>query len=858
MTVWAQNSGIEVRHLSDITSIGQTSINDIYQDENGCMWFATREGVLRYNGISVETILPQEGDQSALRSPIVTVMSGDRNGHVFFGAGQIHTYDIKLKQVSCCWPHLFNTLTCGNGLLYIANAPYIIAYSINSNQADTIALLNTMGKNEVNRLEYHENKLYIGTSHGDVFVLKLDTLELYLLCSLGSCVSVIKEDERGRVWIGTWQKGLFCVVGQQVKSIPSPCSFVRDLLFYPDHSLWIGTMQGLYRMWEDGSLDLIHGPDRRYCLTNQSVWRIYSDQENTIWIGTYFGGVDYINPLGEVYPYFPLPLIDGYTPIINSVVPINETEYFLCSEGDGLLYYNIRTKECQQFITPQTSNIKSSYYDAGQHCIYLGLHMNGLCSFDIKTKTFTHYPLPYDQVGQNHVLRDILPIEEDLLCGTYFGVWRFSTKTKTFTSLSDSLNHLLPLVCDLKMDKHYCLWVVGNGVCRYDMRTGQIESHLTEALQTTEHVCVVGDKIYFGTSGYGVWESGIDKLEPRLVEGIKNKFVHNMLLLPNGNLLIISTDGVALYNPAREHVDAYSYAHGMPLHSLYNGACSLLPDGTIMLVGMDGITFFPMNGLPTTTSKPHIVFDNIRVNDHVVIADSVITLSPHSMMTMDICTDLYYNRPNLRYSLSSWNKRWIDIEQETSTIRLLNLPVGKHVLYVQALTSDNKQVLSSRNIYIRQRPPFYFSKVAIVLYLLLVLGGGIVGVHYLKQYYQRKVEYNLQQQMLRHKDALERISYYINENAHNDQFNVEMIVDHVGVSRTKLFAIVKASTGLTPNELILQTRMKKAVEMLLNKENPTTIAEIGYQVGFSSPKYFAKCFKDYYQMSPSEYRKLNH
>lgn len=76
----------------------------------------------------------------------------------------------------------------------------------------------------------------------------------------------------------------------------------------------------------------------------------------------------------------------------------------------------------------------------------------------------------------------------------------------------------------------------------------------------------------------------------------------------------------------------------------------------------------------------------------------------------------------------------------------------------------------------------------------------------------------------------------------------------LGIGRTRLFNKIKVITGLTPNEYILQLKMKKSL-VLLSGDDSLTIAEIAYRLGFSNPAYFSKCFKKQFGMTPQEYRK---
>lgn len=104
------------------------------------------------------------------------------------------------------------------------------------------------------------------------------------------------------------------------------------------------------------------------------------------------------------------------------------------------------------------------------------------------------------------------------------------------------------------------------------------------------------------------------------------------------------------------------------------------------------------------------------------------------------------------------------------------------------------------------------------------------------------------------KAVLDRAMKIIERYLDNTEFNINMFAREMGIARTNLFAKIKAITGQTPNEFISTIRLKKAAILL--KNNPElSISEISDRVGFNSSRYFSKCFKDQYHISPVSYRK---
>ena len=104
------------------------------------------------------------------------------------------------------------------------------------------------------------------------------------------------------------------------------------------------------------------------------------------------------------------------------------------------------------------------------------------------------------------------------------------------------------------------------------------------------------------------------------------------------------------------------------------------------------------------------------------------------------------------------------------------------------------------------------------------------------------------------KEMLDRAMAIIERHLDNTDFNVNIFAREMGMARTNLFTKLKAVTGQTPNDFILSIRLKKGAVMLRN--NPElNITEISDRIGFSSSRYFSKCFKEIYHVSPLAYRK---
>ena len=99
------------------------------------------------------------------------------------------------------------------------------------------------------------------------------------------------------------------------------------------------------------------------------------------------------------------------------------------------------------------------------------------------------------------------------------------------------------------------------------------------------------------------------------------------------------------------------------------------------------------------------------------------------------------------------------------------------------------------------------------------------------------------------KGFLEKLHRLIEERLSDPDLSVEELGEQIGLSRVQLYRKTKALCGYSPNELLRIARLKKAASLLASTEK--TISEITYEVGFSSPSYFTKCYKEYFGENPT-------
>lgn len=170
------------------------------------------------------------------------------------------------------------------------------------------------------------------------------------------------------------------------------------------------------------------------------------------------------------------------------------------------------------------------------------------------------------------------------------------------------------------------------------------------------------------------------------------------------------------------------------------------------------------------------------------------------------------------------------------------------VILLTALTGEENQMKglgTGANDYITK--PFNFEVLNAKIKNLLVLNNT------LKNTYTKQIKVLTPEVKFESDDEklLNKIMLYLEENLTNPQLSVEELSKHVGMSRSSLYGKLLELTGQTPVQYIRSVKLDKAAILL--EKSDMNVAQIAYSVGFSTPNYFAKSFREKFNMLPSEY-----
>lgn len=271
--------------------LSQLTVMKMYQDELGGMWFATREGLNRYNGSSMEVFRPIPNDSNSLGESLILYVCGDKSGHVFIHTQNgVNEYDLRSSKMKLIRKSSIDAISYGKNNLWIAEKNKIYAYK-NGELTLFCELPSNMSIRKIYQTK--DERILLGTLSLGVFVID-KTKKIRSFLPACSRVSDILEDSKQNIWITTWQKGLYKIEKngnvinyKQKNDFFNNCissNFVRSVCEDNNGFIWIGTTNGLDRL--DVSKDEFkHYGSGAYSfkeLSNESVWALLKDDQGTI------------------------------------------------------------------------------------------------------------------------------------------------------------------------------------------------------------------------------------------------------------------------------------------------------------------------------------------------------------------------------------------------------------------------------------------------------------------------------------------------------------------------------------------------------------------------------------------------
>lgn len=497
MILFAASNDLCFRHFSVEDGLSSNSVRALMQDKYGFLWIGTDEGLNRYDGTTVKLYrLKDRGANEAISSLYSTL------NKIWIGTDEgIYIYDYETEDIM---PFVLATSknihieTNTNhivedkdkNLWFTTVGQGIFKYNTITNHLEQYEFKNANGL-MASVLVDSENQIWAITNWGNSGLFKLNKAEnkfetfplSYESGKHDSNALVMLEDSEHTLWLGTWECGLQKIDKYSGKATTylhptdgKGATHIHSIMEYAPHQLLIGSDDGLLlfnTITEEYQL-FTEDETNPHSLSNRFVYPIIKDHEGGIWIGTYYGGVNYISPNTGQFESF---VHSRFSNSVNGTVigrfcEDSNGDVWIASDDGGLNRFSPKNRKFSHYLPLEGKN-SLSYHNVHALCmdddnLWIGTYTGGVNVLNLQTGTFKTYsayqdnPASLDGTSSYAIFKDR---KERIWITSMSGVNLYNREKDNFTRIKD----LDALTIDIDQDTKGNLWfsTQGKGLFKY-------------------------------------------------------------------------------------------------------------------------------------------------------------------------------------------------------------------------------------------------------------------------------------------------------------------------------------------------------------------------------------------------------
>ncbi|MEA5126854.1 MAG: two-component regulator propeller domain-containing protein [Proteiniphilum sp.] len=661
--------GLDFNILSTSDGFPTNEIQKVFQDREGFIWFATRNGLCKYDGYQITVYNSNQLKLPALTNNNIHSLADDNQGNLWVGtysginrfnkrAGKFEPVEIRNttnKVVSCI-------LVTKNNEVWIGLDDGLFSYDPREN-AFTHHSLRKIGDRAITAsiksiVEDSSGEIWIGTWNNGLYRYSPSKNIFYAYPQLNprNSAHVIYEDSRKNIWIGTWGEGLHLLENPRdmdnlrLKTYwhdaNDPESLSDNLVYdicedLHTNTLWIGTRSGLSLLENDNPSGFMNWSTTHNInkLPSNEINSIIRDNKGNIWIGTIGGGVLFTNTEKSKFDYFGVDLPEIPTGAIRSVFWDNEDNMWMGVGTYGVVLYD---KEQEKIVSqqnlsefgsvPQTTIYDIKQRNAGE--ILFGTYGGGLWVYKKgkPVKSYTENNCAF--ISDNRIRSIYIDRQRNTWIGTQYGlgVWLNDNTGFTFDDIIVDGRRLEPSsMIDITEDDAGRIWIatINNGIISvegdpadkeeltfrsYTAQNGKISAHTIHVLyrDTSGRLWAgsEGGRLYLYDEASG---SFIDK-SPQF--SILGTLISSIREDRQGNLWVGTSNGLARlsFNETAELTSyrVYTTADGL-CDNFFIPRSSCDYKGELFFGGYKGLVRFNPDNIEIETNPTPFYITDIRV-----------------------------------------------------------------------------------------------------------------------------------------------------------------------------------------------------------------------------------------------------
>ena len=772
-TVYAENkvlSNYYFSHISVENGLSQSNVKAIVQDSYGFMWFGTKNGLNRFDGTSI--------------------VQKDCDDYIA-GTGN--------HNISALFEDKSKILWVGTDRgVYKYNPASDIFTAVNLMTKDSVDMNNWVADIVADSL----GNIWVVIPDQGVFRYKDNQLYLYELTNKNNFKTEVPEcicvRANGEVWVGSWGVGLFryndktdsfehyvqdkdghslqgkninaiCDYGDwiamaihenevmkynpdtdELEKIPLPeasQTFVRNVMFWKNE-LWVGTYDGLFIVNErqNSTVHLLPDLMRPFSLSDKIMYTMYRDREEGIWLGTMFGGVDYLPNKSMIFDKY-VPGSDAYslsTKRVREIASDNDGNIWIGTEDDGINVLDIATGKVKRIHynpVDEKNHLMTLAMYVHDNQVYCGLYKQGMDILKLPDDKIQHYGYEQLGIGEGSVYSFFIDSKGRHWIGTGWGLYKASSGSFSFSKVDETG---YDWIFDIFEDRDGTLWfaTMGSGLWKYTPSDGLFKKYIYEKGKDNTLSSNSVSSIMQDSRGY-IWLStdrgGICRYNPKsdtfttysIQDGLPDDVSYKILEDDIHNLWFGTNRGLVCFNPDTKYVKVYTTKDGL-LGNQFNYKSALKgKDGKFYFGCIEGLIAFSPD-ISETTHSPYPVFitkfsiGNQEITVHAThsplkssITNTTQIVLPYdqSNISFDVALLSYATAASNQYyyKMAPLDKDWIKAASNRN-ISYSKLPPGNYTFSVQATDGRTGSSYASRTLSIIILPPWWKSVWAYILY----------------------------------------------------------------------------------------------------------------------------------------------
>ncbi|KAF0249194.1 MAG: Signal transduction histidine kinase, partial [bacterium] len=681
-------------------------INNIYQDKQGILWFATIGGLIRLDPITNQCTLHL---QEMLD---ITDVIEDLNGNFWLNCwGELRLFDRKTGQIKdtiSVSSTLPNPMTGGKNLVLLPDGNLITINNCG------VYIVNPLAKKVV--LQYTE----------------LDNINITSLCLVNGSI----------VWLGTHQNGLIKLdlstnLLTYYKNDPkSPDSLIGNHIsaLCQDSSgvLWIGDKSyGLNKLSLYKNLFSIYqnNPFIENTISNNYIRGICEDKEGFIWISTQFGGLNKLD-----------------------------------RQTGQITRYQHNPKNPNSLASDTVWNV----YEDSKGFLWVGAQPRGLQLFDRKNNKFltTNLFAGLD----NNINRDILVVNviyEDKLGQMWLGsnnhLYLMSKDNKSVINFTNKYATSWNIGTDIQAifeDSLGTIWVgTENGFLRFNPSDNTIVSYkeqLNAGIYVTSFLEDKNKNIWIATKGAGILCLNLvtNKFTSITeIDGLPHNNTYGILEDAKKTFWISTDNGVTHYNPKTKIFESFGVSDGLQGKEFNRRAFFKSRTGEFFFGGPNGLnSFYPEKVTKNATPPPIIITEFLATGNYLALPNNSeksieLNYTEKSIQINFAAIDFNASENNIyKYRLVGFDKNWVQVRGK-NTVTYTNLSPGKYTFEVTGTNNHQVWQPNITRLKIDIWPPPWRTPLAYLVYLLILGSSIFLTLKY--QTNKLKAKTNIQEAHLR-------------------------------------------------------------------------------------------------------------